>query len=125
MNLEFKRFGELHQKELLEVYKLRSDVFVVEQKCVYLDPDQTDVDSIHVSGKTKGDLAAYARIYIDQTAHIGRVIVDENHRGKGLAKQLMLECISWIKHNTQFKEIEISGQVYLRRDVFRRWHPAS
>ena len=115
MILEFKKFDAIQQNDLLAIYKLRSDVFVVEQKCVYLDPDQTDIDSIHVIGTLENEIVAYARIYMDKTAHIGRVIIAENYRGKALAKQLMLACISWVENNTEFKEIEISGQVYLSR----------
>lgn len=115
MTLEFQKFNTIQQNDLLAIYKLRSDVFVVEQKCVYLDPDQTDIDSIHAIGTLENEIAAYARIYMDHAAHIGRVIIHENYRGKGLAKQLMLESISWIKEQTQYEKIEISGQVYLSR----------
>ena len=37
-----KSFNELSTKELYDLLQLRSDVFVVEQNCVYLDPDGKD-----------------------------------------------------------------------------------
>lgn len=113
MILEFKKFDAISRNDLLTIYTLRSNVFVVEQKCVYLDPDLTDLDSTHVLGKLDGKIVAYARIYMDTVAHIGRVIIDEKCRGKGLARQLMLDSIDWIKENTDYQMVEISGQVYL------------
>ena len=52
MNLVIKSFEELTKRELYEILRVRSEVFVVEQECVYQDLDGLDYDSIHVSEQT-------------------------------------------------------------------------
>ena len=58
----YKTFDELTSIELHDMYALRSEVFVVEQDCVYQDIDGNDPKSIHVLGSIGGSLVAYARI---------------------------------------------------------------
>ncbi len=113
MKLISKTFDQLSNDELLAMYKLRSDVFVVEQICVYPDPDLTDKEATHILGFEGEELAAYARIYLNNTAHIGRVIVSENHRNKGLAKTIIRFAIDWLVQHSKRQKIEISAQVYL------------
>lgn len=113
MKILSKTFHQLSNDELLAMYKLRSDVFVVEQICVYPDPDLTDKEATHILGFEGKELSAYARIYLNNTAHIGRVIVSENHRNKGLAKNIMRFAIDWLVQNSKHQKIEISAQVYL------------
>lgn len=113
MNILFLPFDQLTSQQLLSLYKLRSDVFVVEQKCIYPDPDITDIDAVHVLMEDTGLMAAYARIYFDGSAHIGRVIVSESHRQKGISKTLMNACIDWIKTQEKSTSIKLSAQVYL------------
>lgn len=48
MNLVIKSFEELTKRELYEILRVRSEVFVVEQECVYQDLDGLDYDSIHI-----------------------------------------------------------------------------
>lgn len=113
MKLISKTFDQLSNDELLAMYKLRSDVFVVEQICVYPDPDLTDKEATHILGFEGEELAAYARIYLNNNAHIGRVIVSEIHRNKGLANTIMRFAIDWIVQHSNHEKIEISAQVYL------------
>ncbi len=113
MKIFSKTFHQLSNDELLAMYKLRSDVFVVEQICVYPDPDLTDKEAVHILGYEGEEFAAYARIYMNHTAHIGRVIVSENHRNKGLAKEIMQFAIDWLEQQSNHQKIEISAQVYL------------
>ena len=47
MTLEIKSFQQLTTNELYEVLQLRSEVFVVEQECVYQDIDGNDLNAIH------------------------------------------------------------------------------
>ena len=58
MKLISKTFDQLSNDELLAMYKLRSDVFVVEQICVYPDPDLTDKEATHILGFEGEELAA-------------------------------------------------------------------
>lgn len=114
-----KSFEELSRVEMLEIFKLRTEIFVVEQQCIYPDHDFTDLDAIHILGITDNQLASYARIYLDQDAHIGRVIVNKQHRNRGFAREIMQYSINWISQNTKHKKISISAQVYLS-DFYRK-----
>lgn len=76
-----KTFAELTLDELYGILRVRAEVFVVEQRCFYLDPDGIDRDSIHVWLRDgSGALAAYARAFPEPGAHgvwhIGRVFAD-------------------------------------------------
>lgn len=121
MNIEFKikPFNELSTPELYEVLKLRIEVFVVEQNCIYQDIDGKDSKAIHVLGYYNGDLAAYCRIfdagyYFDE-ASIGRVIVSPKYRDKKFGHDLMKVAIEAVEANFNKKEITISAQMYLQK----------
>lgn len=92
-----KPFHALGTMELHALFRLRSDVFVVEQQCVYADVDGLDPDALHVlcCGED-GALLAYARILAPDAhgvPHIGRVVVRPDMRGQGLARELMQRSI--------------------------------
>ena len=121
MNIEFKikPFNELSTPELYEILKLRIEVFVVEQNCVYQDIDGKDSKAIHVLGYYNGDLAAYCRIfdagyYFDE-ASIGRVIVSPKYRDKKFGHDLMKVAIEAVDANFNKKQITISAQMYLQK----------
>ena len=48
MNTIIKPFDKLTTKELFHIYKLRVDVFVVEQQCPYHEIDDIDLISHHI-----------------------------------------------------------------------------
>jgi ElaA protein len=121
MALEFKikRFNELSVPELYEVLQLRSEVFVVEQNCVYQDIDGKDAKAVHVLGYYNEELVAYCRLfdvghYFDNAA-IGRVIVAQKHRDRKWGNNLMVEAISAIKKQFNKTQITISAQLYLQK----------
>lgn len=93
MKISIKKFEELTSKELYKILKLRAEVFVVEQHCFYLDPDDKDFDSLHLMIEENGEIASYLRIIPKglsyDTASIGRVLTVKNHRGKGLSRKAM------------------------------------
>jgi ElaA protein len=121
LNFKNKNFGALSSQELYGLLRLRAEVFVVEQKCAYLDPDGVDVSSHHLWVTGHHDLTvAYARIippgvkYAE--ASIGRVVVARDQRGQGLAKELMQQAIELSrKLHPQSKGIRISAQSYLEK----------
>ena len=83
-----KNFSELTTTELYKILQLRSEVFVVEQDCVYQDLDFKDQKSLHILGVKKNSIVAYTRIfkpgdYFDN-ASIGRVVVAFLERNKWL-----------------------------------------
>ena len=75
-----KKTEELSSSELHDIFALRAEVFVVEQECIYQDIDGKDIDALHVYGKNKKEIVAYARIlqpgvsYSDYIS-IGRLLV--------------------------------------------------
>ncbi len=85
-------FGDLTVNELYAILRLRSEVFVVEQSCVYLDPDgrDTEPDTRHWWVERDGAPVAYLRVLEDATARrIGRVATHMAARNSGLAAQLL------------------------------------
>jgi len=114
---QYKKFDELTNIELYEILKLRNTVFVVEQNCVYLDTDDKDLHSWHLSGYYQNQLVAYLRILPPglsyKEASIGRVVTHPNFRKSGYGIELMKTGImkSLEQFNTQ--SIKISAQCYL------------
>lgn len=114
--LHKKTFRELTVDELYELLRIRSEVFVVEQDCVYQDMDGDDRLSIHL-WLTDGDkIVALCRVcpagtHMEEVS-IGRVITTE--RGKGYGKQMMLEGIKAARDHFNAKRIDIEAQEYAR-----------
>jgi ElaA protein len=99
MILRSARFAELDVFTLYALLKLRAEVFVVEQECVYLDPDGRDLEpgTLHVWLEQDGVPAAYLRILDDgEQARIGRVVVAQSARGGGHAATLMKQALDLI-----------------------------
>ena len=89
-------FTELDAASAYAVWKLRQDVFVVEQQCAYPDLDGRDDEpgTRHVLLRDDGELLGYARVLDDgSTWRIGRVVVAAKARGRGLADELMLAAV--------------------------------
>ena len=112
-----KIFSELDKDELYQILRLRSEVFVVEQDCVYQDIDNKDQIAIHLFYKEEDEIIGYTRIFKKgdyyENPSIGRVVVSKNKRGKDLGKEIMLESMKYIKNNIKGEKIELSAQVYL------------
>jgi ElaA protein len=116
MKVEVKSFSDFDIEELYKVLQLRSEVFVVEQDCVYQDMDGKDQKAIHILGYEKDQLVAYTRFfkpgdYFEQ-ASIGRVVVSPQHRGKSYGKEIMDASIAFAKAEN-LPSIKISAQCYL------------
>ncbi len=114
-----KRFEALSLNELYQILHLRSEVFVVEQNCVYQDIDGKDQKALHVFGENNGKILAYARLFKPkdyfEKASIGRVVVDESRRNKKIGHILMKESIEGIHKHFGESEITISAQLYLKK----------
>lgn len=114
MEIKVQTFQELTNEELYAILKLRSEVFVVEQQCAYLDPDGIDIEAMHIS-LWDTELKAYARVfYIDKTASIlqmGRVVSKE--RGQGYGQRVVEEALQYVK-TTNAKEMIVEAQVYAK-----------
>lgn len=114
---KIKTFDQLTGEEVYKLLKLRSEVFVVEQNCVYLDPDGKDQQSYHLYLEDEGEIVACTRLLNKGVAYkqasIGRVIVKKDYRGKGLSRELLLKAISFIEETMKETEIKIQAQAYL------------
>lgn len=119
MMFVFKTFQELTVDELYDLLRLRSEIFVVEQTCVYNDLDGLDKSAVHLFNKKEGRIIAYARLLKPGTRFadfsIGRVVVKESERGTGLGIELMEAAKKYIINESGAKKIKISAQSYLQR----------
>ena len=116
---KIKPFKALSVSEMYSLLQLRSQVFVVEQNCVYQDIDGKDAKALHLMGEYDGKIVAYCRLFKSgdyfQEASIGRVVIDANYRDKKWGHEMMKQAIDGIE--THFKEtkIIISAQLYLQK----------
>ena len=112
-----KTFYELDTEDIYQILRLRSEVFVVEQDCVYQDIDNKDQNAIHLYCKENDKIVAYTRIfkagYYYENPSIGRVVVSKKNRGKDIGKKIMIDSIEYIKQNIKGEKIELSAQKYL------------
>ena len=114
---QYKKFDEHTNIELYEILKIRNTVFVVEQNCVYLDTDDKDLKSWHLSGYYQNQLVAYLRILPPglsyKEASIGRVVTHPNFRKSGYGIELMKTGILKTLEQFNTQSIKISAQCYL------------
>lgn len=119
INFEIKRFKELTTEDLYKILRLRAEVFVVEQDCVYQDIDNKDQKALHVIGYKKEEVVAYTRIFGEgdyfENASIGRVVVSKDERQYGYGHILIKESIKGIENHFETTTIKISAQTYLKR----------
>lgn len=117
--ITIKTFSELTTQELYGILKLRSEVFVVEQDCVYQDVDDKDQKALHLMLILVDEIVGYTRIFAAgdyfEKASIGRVVVQEKHRDKEYGHLLMKESITVIKNQLNTSEIVVSAQTYLQK----------
>lgn len=117
MKIIIKKFEELSVKELYMILKLRAEIFVVEQNCIYNDLDDKDYESFHIFILEKGNIIAYERIVKPGISYkeysIGRVAVIKEVRKKGIARTLLQKGIYFIKNEIKENTIRISAQKYL------------
>jgi len=116
---KIKPFEKLSPNELYDIMRLRSAIFVVEQNCVYLDPDGKDKVALHLFGEFEGKIVAYSRLFKSgisfDNASIGRVVVDAKYRDRKWGHDLMREAIAGIKTHFGESKITIGAQLYLKK----------
>ena len=114
-----KKFDDLTIDELYAVLQLRSEVFVIEQNCIYHDPDGKDQYAWHLMGLDNSKLVAYARIFGAGVTYsdpsIGRVVTSPSKRGSGLGRELMKKSIQECEGLFGKTSITLGAQVYLRK----------
>lgn len=113
-------FSSLTVGELYELLQVRSDVFVIEQQCIYPDLDNKDQKCFHLMGRIPetGELAAYARIVPAGISYeepsIGRVLTALKFRSNKFGKELLQHSIEAVESHYPNQPIRIGAQTYLR-----------
>ena len=119
METRLRTFDELSAAELYDLLRLRAEVFVVEQQCIYLDPDGKDSRALHLLGYEGNELAACTRLFAPgdyfEEASIGRVAVNQEFRGLGLGREIMEASLAAVQDRFGPVPICLSAQSYLRR----------
>jgi ElaA protein len=119
LRIECKAFTELCVDELYEILALRSEVFVVEQNCIFLDLDHKDQNAIHFMGFDQNNqLMAYTRffdenVYYQGFLSIGRVVASPKGRGEGYGRQIFGKSVEKVQELFGRKPIKIGAQAYL------------
>jgi len=112
----YKSFSKISAEHLYALLKLRQDVFIIEQDCIYNDLDGLDQDSSHLLGFVDEELAMYARIVpagikFDEVS-IGRIVVNPKHRNLGLGKALVKKSLHLLKKSGE-RNVRIEAQAHL------------
>jgi len=114
-----ERLADMAPLAVYELLALRSAVFVVEQQCVYLDPDGLDAQCWHLGGQVGGQLHAYARLVPPHLKGqgqpmIGRVLIAPAARRSGQGRALMLQALAECARLWPGEAVEIQAQANLR-----------
>jgi ElaA protein len=114
-----KHFSALSSAELYSILRLRSEVFVVEQNCVFLDMDNKDQQCHHLMGWMEEKLVAYSRLVPPGISYdlpsIGRVTTSPKVRLTGAGKELMQHSIDELFRLFGVSPIRIGAQLYLKK----------
>jgi ElaA protein len=119
LRIECKAFSDLSVDELYEILALRSEVFVVEQNCIFLDLDHKDQKALHFMGfDQKNQLMAYTRLFNESVYYqgflsIGRVVVSPKGRGEGYGREIFGKSVEKVQELFGQKLIKIGAQAYL------------
>ena len=117
MKITVFKYQDLSPDRLYEILKLRSEVFVVEQKCAYQDLDNKDEKALHLVGEENNKIIAYTRIFkkgnFFKHSSIGRVLVKKEYRNKNYGRKIMKSSIDRLKKDPKEEKIELSAQKYL------------
>ena len=114
MQTHIQKFTQLSTRELYQIYKLRVDVFVVEQQCPYHEIDDIDLESYHIYLQDDNSkILSYCRLYQqNNTYHIGRVI--SSTRRKGYGTQIMETALEFAEQTLHADSIIIEAQTYAK-----------
>ena len=115
-------FAALSADTLYRLLRLRSEVFVVEQNCIFLDMDGLDAQCLHVLGEVVDEngtphLHASTRLVPPGVAFaeasIGRVVTAPAARGGGIGHALMNESVRLLEKLWGPQPIRIGAQAHL------------
>ena len=111
--------SQMSSDQLFELLRMRQNIFIIEQSCIYSDIDDHDLSCWHLLGYGyNSELQAYCRLLKPQTiykeAATGRVLVKEEYRRRGLARDLMLEAHRRCELIFKSSAVRLNAQVYLK-----------
>ncbi|WP_299473596.1 GNAT family N-acetyltransferase [uncultured Roseibium sp.] len=106
--------------EAHDLFKLRQNVFILEQTSLYQDIDGRDPEALHliVHDKTSGVLVGTIRLMTEPetvSARIGRVAIAPEGRGTGLGRKLMEAGIEKAEALVEGCSIDLSAQAHLEK----------
>lgn len=117
-----KLFNELNLDELYQILKLRVDVFIVEQNCIYAELDGKDQDpnALHLFAKQDEQVICYMRILPPGCSYasmpsLGRVVTHERVRGSGIGHELLSQAVKILDEQWPDKICHISAQSHLQK----------
>ena len=96
---------------------LRQRVFVIEQRCIYLDADGVDAITEHLTGYDGDELVACLRLLPPHVkgpeAAIGRVAVARRYRRQGLGRELMRHAMQRLREQHHGPATHLAAQAHL------------
>ena len=114
-------FASLGGRDVHDLLGLRQEIFVVEQRCLYVDVDGLDPGARHllVRDARSRSLLAALRVLAPGVrfaeVSIGRVVVRHEARGTGLGRALMAEALRRIEAEDGLRPIRLAAQAHLER----------
>ncbi|MCL2828735.1 MAG: GNAT family N-acetyltransferase [Oscillospiraceae bacterium] len=116
MQYSMKKFKDLTSAELYDILKLRQEVFIIEQTCIYPDIDDKDQNAVHLMAFDGNQLVGCLRILEKgvtfEEVSIGRVVMAPSHRRTGIAKCMMQQALDFISQEWRETRVKISAQSY-------------
>ena len=110
-------FAELSPAQLYRILKLRQDVFIIEQNCVYPDIDELDQDAQHIIACHEDAVLAYLRSLppgLDyRESSLGRIVVSPAARGMRLGREIVRRGVNYNLERWPGAGIRIGAQAYL------------
>lgn len=111
----WRSFHELEQRQLYDLLALRSAVFVVEQQCVFLDPDGLDLEAMHLLCYAGSALIAYGRVLPEGTwragvVSLGRLVTAPSVRGTGVGTLLVEYALDSLAQRENEFPIQLEAQ---------------
>lgn len=118
MDWKLKHFADLSPLELYKLLQLRSEVFVLEQTCLYQDMDDKDQNARHLwLEDEQGQILAACRLLnqgvtFPDAASIGRVLTAKSARQTGLGLILLNKALDILQKSEQ--KVKIEAQLYAK-----------
>lgn len=118
LTISIKDFHSLTPLEVYNILRLRSEVFVVEQNCVFLDADNKDISCAHLM-ISKDILLGTTRLVPPGLSYpemsIGRVVTHRSARGSGVGKLLMQNSLDYLYQRYGVAPVKIGAQLHLKK----------